>query len=265
MKSHDHKHINKDRFADSAGVPWDGRAFDQNPFADDDGSARPELLAAIHQFHITQDPADVFVEFSKSRLLIPLLADLGESEQGAHGQTVDKSADLSIVNVRTPDDQVALPVFSSVETMQRWNKLARPVPSDAVKIALAAASEGNTRIILDPGSETEFAFRRAAIAALAQQKTWLAPHLSSVVKKEFEFAIQDEPLIAKVEIGSLDPQSRLAGPEVRVELQVEAGLTKEQLEEVLHRITQKWAASDTISSSVDSMALVVKPALPKGN
>lgn len=263
MKSHDHKHINKDRLADSAGVPWDGRAFDQNPFADDDGSARPELISAINQFHVSQDPANVFVEFSKSRLLIPLLADLGESEEGAHGHKVDKSAELSIVNVRTPDDQVGLPVFSSVETMQRWNALARPVPSDAIKIALAAASEGNTRIVLDPGSETEFAFRRAAIAALAQQKTWIAPHLSADVKKDFELGVAGEPMVTEVKISSLDPQSRLVGPEVKVELHVKSGLTKEQLEEVLHRVTQTWASSEVISSSVDSMALVVKPVADK--
>lgn len=260
MKSHDHKHINKNHLADSAGVPWDGRAFNENPFANDDGSARPELIQAIRTFHETLDPKNVFEEFSKSRVLIPLLADLGESEEGAHGHTVDKSADLSIVNVQTPDDQVGLPVFSSVEAMQRWNPSARPVPSDAVKVALAAASEGNTRIILDPGSDTEFAFRRSAIAALAQQKDWSAPHLSQSVIGEFEKAVDGESEITKVLIGSLDPNSRLAGPEVKVELQVKKGLTKDQLEEILHRVTERWAQSEVIASSVDSMALVVKPA-----
>lgn len=259
MKSHDHQHINKDRFADSAGVPWDGRAFSENPFADDDGTARPELIAAIKDFHISQDPAKVFEEFSKSRVLIPLLADLGESEDGAHGLKVDKSAELSIVNVSTPDDQVGLPVFSSVEAMLRWNPVARPVPSDAVKVALAAASEGNTRIILDPGSETEFAFRRAAIAALAQQKVWQAPHLSSEILIEFETGIKDESEIAALALSSLDPQSRLAGPELKVELQIKIGLSKDQLEQVLHRVTEAWANSQIISGSVDSMALVVKP------
>ena len=260
MKSHDHKHVNKNPLADSAGVPWDGRAFNENPFADDDGSARPELVNAIREFHETGDASKVFSEFSKSRLLIPLLADLGESEEGAHGQTIDKSADLSIVNVETPDGQIGLPVFSSVDTMQRWNSTARPVPSDAIRVALAAASEGNTRIILDPGSETEFAFRRAAIAAMAQQQSWIPPHLSTSVIAEFEKAVATEDAIAKVSISSLDPQSRLAGPEVKVQLHVVAGLDKEQLEEVLHRVTQNWAESDVIASSVDSMALVVKPA-----
>lgn len=263
MKSHDHQHINKDPLADSAGVPWDGRAFNENPFANDDGSARPELISAIREFHETGDATKVFVEFSKSRLLIPLLADLGESGEGAHGQTVDKSADLSIVNVETPDAQVGLPVFSSVDSMKLWNTTARPVPSDAIRVALAAASEGNTRIILDPGSETEFAFRRAAIAAMAKQQTWSPPHLSVLVKAEFEKGVANEDSIAKVVISSLDPQSRLAGPEVKVELQVVAGLNKEQLEEVLHRITQNWAESEIISSSVDSMALVIKPAEDK--
>jgi hypothetical protein len=260
MKSHNHQHINKNPLADSAGVPWEGRAFSENPFANDDGSARPELLNAIHEFHETGDASKVFSEFSKSRLLIPLLADIGESEEGAHGQTVDKSADLSIVNVETPDGQVGLPVFSSVEAMQRWNGTARPVPSDAIRVALAAASEGTTRIILDPGSETEFAFRRAAIAAMAQQQNWMPPHLSPEVVSEFENGVAAEGAIAKVLVSSLDPQSRLAEPEVKVELQVVAGLSKEQLEEILHRVTQIWAASDVISSSVDSMALVVKPA-----
>jgi hypothetical protein len=263
MKSHDHQHINKDPLADSAGVPWDGRAFNENPFANDDGSARPELISAIREFHETGDATKVFVEFSKSRLLIPLLADLGESGEGAHGQTVDKSADLSIVNVETPDAQVGLPVFSSVDSMKLWNTTARPVPSDAIRVALAAASEGNTRIILDPGSETEFAFRRAAIAAMAKQQTWSPPHLSVLVKAEFEKGVANEDSIAKVVISSLDPQSRLAGPEVKVELQVVAGLNKEQLEEVLHRVTQNWAESEIISSSVDSMALVIKPAEDK--
>lgn len=260
MKSHEHQHVNKDPLADSAGVPWDGRGFNENPFANDDGSARAELIGAITEFHENGDASLVFEEFSKSRLLIPLLADLGESGKGAHGQTVDKSADLSIVNVETPDGQVGLPVFSSVETMHRWNSKARPVPTDAIRVALAAASEGNTRIILDPGSETEFAFRRAAIAAMAQQQNWTPPHLSTAVIREFEKGVSAEESISKVLISSLDPQSRLAGPEVKVELQVLAGLTKEELETVLHRVTQNWAASEVISSSVDSMALVVKPA-----
>ena len=95
---------------------------------------------------------------------------------------------------------------------------------------------------------------------MAQQQSWTPPHLSSVVIEEFEKGVAAEAVIDQVLISSLDPQSRLAGPEVKVELKVLAGLSKQQLEEVLHRVTQAWAESEVISSSVDSMALVVKPA-----
>lgn len=259
MHSHDNEHINKDRFADSAGVPWVGRSFSGNPFSNDDGSARPELIKAIEEFHNTGNASQVFVEFAKSRLLIPLLASLGESGEGAHGQTVDKSADLSIVTVETPDGQTGLPVFSSVETMKRWNPIARPVPSDAIRLALAAASEGNTRIVLDPGSPTEFAFRRNAIAAMAQQKDWVPPQFDERVIAAIDEGVSVSEPIEGIEVGSADPHSRLAGAEVKIELQVKRGLAKDELEQVLHRITSNWAASEVIASSIDSMTLVVKP------
>jgi hypothetical protein len=113
---------------------------------------------------------------------------------------------------------------------------------------------------LDPGSETEFAFRRSAIAALAQQKSWIPPQLDHQVIAAFKFGVENEETIQEILISSLDPMSRLAGPEIKVEVKVKVGLDKEQLEEVLHRVTQAWAASDVIASSVDSMALVVQPA-----
>ena len=128
--------MNSNRFSDSAGTPWSGRAFDVNNFAGDDGSAPAALISAIAKFHSGEALAeDVVDAIRESRLLIPLLADLGESEIGSHGQKVDKSAELSIVTVATPDDQNGLPVFSSVAAMQKWNPIARPVPADARRVA----------------------------------------------------------------------------------------------------------------------------------
>ncbi|MEY3316891.1 MAG: hypothetical protein RLZZ503_93, partial [Actinomycetota bacterium] len=157
------------KFTDSAGVPWAGRSFDINPYSGDNGEADPQLIETLIKFRAKEvGPEEVLVALGQARLLIPLIANLGESGEGAHGQTVDKSADLSIVTVLTPDNQKALPVFSSVAAMNHWNPEARPVPNDGRKVALAAASEGNTRLVLDPMSETEFVVRRPGIAAIAQ-------------------------------------------------------------------------------------------------
>jgi hypothetical protein len=257
MDSHDHKHINKDRFADSAGVPWEGRSFESNPFSNDDGSANPALISALAEFRANPgDPRLVFVAFAASRLLIPLLADLGESGEGAHGQTVDKSADLSIVTVQTPDGQTGLPVFSSVEAMSRWNRNARPVPTDAIRVALAAASEGNTRIVLDPGSETEFVFRRPAIKAMAMQQQWVPSFLNQEVGQAFAATIDEiEPSVLAIYLEAGDPLCRLQGAELQISLKVIAGLNPDEVQTLVSRLAEAWSQSELIAESVDSMQL----------
>jgi hypothetical protein len=257
MESHDHKHINKDRFADSAGVPWEGRSFDKNPFSEDDGSANPDLIRALAEFRENPaDPRGVFTAFASSRLLIPLLADLGESGEGPHGQTVDKSADLSIVTVQTPDGQTGLPVFSSVDSMARWNKIARPVPSDAPRVALAAAAEGNTRIVLDPGSETEFVFRRPAIKALAMRQEWVPSFLNEEVGQAFAVPIDaGEPSVLAIYLEAGDSRSRLEGAELQISLKLESGLSQDEVQELVSRLAEAWSQSELIAESVDSMQL----------
>ena len=71
-----------DKFHDSAGVPWEGREFSQNSWSQDDGST-PKVLAEVLDREF--DKAALFTALSQSRLLIPLLAELGESGVGAHG------------------------------------------------------------------------------------------------------------------------------------------------------------------------------------
>lgn len=259
MKSHSHEHINSDRLADSAGVPWAGRSFEQNPFSDDDGTASQALILALAEFQLSGDSSKVFIELSKSRLLIPLLADLGESETGAHGHTVDKSADLSIVTVKTPDGQTGLPVFSSVEAMARWNKLARPVPSDSIRVGLAAAAEGNTRVILDPGSATEFVLRRPAIEALAKQQKWTPPHVNRELFNAFTVPLRTETSVRELKLKSGDLMSRLTGPELIVSLQMKPGLAQKELEEIIARLINVWAAIPKLSDLVDSMKVEIQP------
>ena len=253
MGEHDHLY-NHNPLADSAGVPWKGRAFEPNNFAGDDGSADPALISAINELRAgTGSVENVVDSFRKARLLVPLLANLGQSEIGAHGQTVDKSADLSIVTVETPDQQDGLPVFSSVDTMKAWNPSARPVPVDAVKAALAAAQEQNTRIILDPGSQTEFVLRRPAIAAVAQGQPWLHPSKDARVHAAFVAATADASEILGFELRDIDPQSVLAAAEIQLELRLTSGLDRDELDRVLQNLAKSLAASHDIAEYVDSL------------
>jgi hypothetical protein len=249
-------HINPNRFTDSAGTPWEGRSFDQNSFADDDGKAPPELIQAISKFRAGEVGAEVVVDKIRvSRLLVPLLANLGDSEVGAHGQKVDKSAELSIVTVKSPDDQDSLVVFSSVEAMSRWNKTARPVPTDAIRIALAAASQMSTRIVLDPGSESEFVVRRPAIAKIAQSLPWLPPERNEAVLKVLRDSVAGEQLVVNLEASTADPQSRLLGSELQVILQLEQKAEPALVRGLIDRISSVWSESEEFASAVDSVAI----------
>lgn len=250
--------MNHDKFADSAGVPWEGRHFESNPWAGDDGTADPALISAIDAVAAgTGLPEQVHQALQKARLLVPLLASLGEAGEGAHGQTVDKSADLAIVSVASPDGQVALPVFTSVATMTAWNQTARPVPIEAARVALAAASEGNGRIIIDAGSATEFVIRKTAFRALAEGLEWVHPARDAAVKRAFAAAIDAEPAVENYAIQDGDPTAKLAGPEVLVYLKLTPGLGSEQINALVSSLGEKWAESESIAQRVDSIGVRV--------
>lgn len=252
--SHNHEHINQDRFADSAGVPWAGRSFEPNSWAGDQGQADELLVSSIHALNAgTGNNEQVVAALSKARVLIPLLAELGESGEGAHGQKVDKSADLAIVTVETPDGQDALPVFSSVEAMAIWNPTARPVPVSAQKAAIAAAQEGNTRIVLDAGNDTEFVVRRPALAAIAQGVEWVHPVRDTRVTAAFTEATAGISEILKFELSDCDPQSRLAAAEVQLELTLKPGMSRDELDVVLQNLAKALAASEAVAEYVDSL------------
>jgi hypothetical protein len=253
------EHLNPNRFTDSAGTPWEGRSFDQNAFADDDGKAPAALIAAIASFRNGDLGAEHVVDQIRgARLLVPLIAKLGESEIGPHGKKVDKSAELSIVTVKSPDDQESLVVFSSVEAMSRWNPSARPVPTDALRLCLAAASQMSTRVVLDPGSETEFVLRRPAISKIAQSLPWTPPEKNTEVLEVIERSIAAEPLIVGFDATTADPVSVLKGPELEIHLQLEAGLDPLVVRDLLERVSTFWSQSEEFATSVDSVSIKLR-------
>jgi hypothetical protein len=252
--------MNPNRFSDSAGVPWEGRQLEENRFAGDDGSAPQEFLSAIAAFRAgVKGQAEVVDALRSSRLLIPLLAKLGDSEIGANGLKVDKSAELSIVTVKAPDDQEALVVFSSVAAMSRWNPTARPVPTDAIRVCLAAASQLSTRVVIDPGSETQFVIRRPAIARIAQSLDWQPAELNPIVRKVVEESVSGEQAVSEFELQSADPEARLAGAELEVAIRLFIGSSPLEVRELLERVSKRWTESEEFAQAVDSVSIKLLP------
>lgn len=239
---------------DSAGQPWAGRSFDENAFSSDDGSAPPHLIEALERFRRGESgEADVVDAFRTARLLIPLVAHAGDVGVGPHGQTVDKTQELSIVTVAGPDGRNVLPVFSSVASLASWNSTARPVPADGIRVALAAAGEQTDLVVLDPTSDTEFAIRRPALWAIAQSQDWQPGYADPDVLDAFLTSVRTELAVLNVLLASGDPSARLGGPEVIVRLELIDGLTRTELDATLNRLAQRWAANDVIATRVDSL------------
>ena len=245
--------------ADSAGVPWAGRSFDPNPHAADDGRAPEALAAAIRRFRAGDGgQGDVVAEFGRSRLLIPLLAELGDggAEVGAHGLSVDKSQELSIVTVEGPDGRRVLPVFASVDAMARWNPAARPVPADGVRVALAAADDGTDLVVLDPGSDGRV---RAAPArgvggrAIAARGIRRSIRPTCATRSNARSAPSSPCSASTSKPATPTPDWR--GPSSSSGSTLVAGLTRAELDAVLQRLAARWAADDAIATLVDSLTV----------
>ena len=117
---------------------------------DDTGAADPALAAALAAY--AEDPArepEVLAALADARLLVPVVAELGESETGPDGLARDKSSDMATVLMRGPDGRLALLAFTGLEAMQRWDPDARPVPVPARTAALAALQDGAEALLID--------------------------------------------------------------------------------------------------------------------
>lgn len=242
--------------ADSAGVPWRGRRFQDNPHSGDDGSADAALLAALTAFRAgTGDAAAVVDAYRDARVLIPLVAEKGDEGVWPTGLRVDKTQELSIVTVAGPDGRRVLPVFTSVASMAAWDGSARPVPVDGVRTALSAAADDTDLIVIDPGTETEFVLRRPAVWAIGQGERWEPAHTSPEVFTGLQESIGAELAVLDLSVAPGDPDARLRGPELVVRLQLIDGLDRTQLDAVLQRLAARWAADDRIAVLVDSLTV----------
>lgn len=254
-----HEHGGVQNTSDSAGIPWQGRTFAEHPdpFANDLGTIPPALAAVLDGFKAgVKTKQEVLSIFAESRVLVPLLAIAGETGVTPDGKIVDKTQELSIVTVQAPDGRSVLPVFSSVDAMNRWNPEARPVPNLGRNVAVAALDDANELVVLDPTSPgTEFGIRRPALWALVRGEPAFDCASDSDVLAAFNESIQSESMVSRLALRDGDPQATLQKPELTVVLELRPGLDDAALSALLTRLQQRWSVSQVIAERVDSMAV----------
>lgn len=216
-----------DRNADSAGFPWAGRTFQHHDteYANDDGSIPAPFADAITKLRAEglRAPegdalARVVASLSDERLLVPLVAEAGETGVTPEGKVVDKSQELSIPTVAGPDGAAILPVFSNADAMRDWNPKARPVPASVQRVVVAALEDEAQRVVIDGGQETEFVLTAPMLRSLATGAAWIPAYQRQEVVQAIATAAASLTAVAALAIVPGDPHSRLQGPELQIVL-----------------------------------------------
>jgi hypothetical protein len=128
----------------------DVRTIPDPGFPDDSGQADAVLAGVLaERSRGRASSGQVLAVLQDCRLLVPVVAVLGEVEVDEQGLAHDKSSDMAAVLVRAADGSTGLLAFTSVESMARWDPQARPVPVTAAAAATAAVQDGAEALLVD--------------------------------------------------------------------------------------------------------------------
>jgi hypothetical protein len=146
-----------------------GRLIPDPGFAGDQGGADPRLRAALDAY--AADPGrllDVFVALQGSRLLVPVVAVLGESEVDGTDLAHDKTSDMATALLTGRDGRQALLAFTGLEALAAWRVDARPVPVPSTLAARSALQEGAVALVVDIAGPTTYAVEGELLEGLAR-------------------------------------------------------------------------------------------------
>ena len=146
----------------------DGTRLLGTAFGGDDGAADDDVravLAAVARGGAS--PAEALLVLQDARVLVPVVAVLGEVETGPDGLARDKSSDMAAVLVTGSRGGRALLAFTGTDAMHAWDPEARPVPVALTTAARAARQEEAAALVLDLAGPAPLTVHGRDLEALA--------------------------------------------------------------------------------------------------
>jgi hypothetical protein len=152
------------------------RSIPDPGFAGDDGTVAPEVTAALAAYDVDPDRghAAALAVLQHARLLVPVVAVLGEVEVDDAGLAHDKSSDMATVLMKGRDGRMALLAFTGTDSMRRWDPASRPVPVSTGDAARAAVHDGAEALLVDVAGPVLFVVEGDDLRALAEGFTLTA-------------------------------------------------------------------------------------------
>jgi hypothetical protein len=173
-----------------------GRRLAGPRFPDDDGSAGPQVTAALAAYAAGQGSEHaVLAALDSARLMVPVVALPGaEYEPGPGGLRHEKTSEMALPTVIGSDGRAALPAFTSAASLARWRPGARPVPVPAAQVWQSGAKDASA-VVIDIAGPVPFAVDGARLAALAHGRAAPLPHEDPDVMALTHEALAAEPVI----------------------------------------------------------------------
>ncbi|WP_329452166.1 SseB family protein [Streptomyces sp. NBC_01724] len=169
-------------------------------YSDDDGTADPVLTAALAAWAGGRTAIGPVLEALKgARLLVPVVAVLGEVEEDETGLRREKTSDMAVPTLQAGDRR-ALPAFTSTASLALWDPQARPVAVPLHQALQAAAHEKADTVVLDLAGPVAFELTGSALLALAEGRTSADPLDDPAVTSAVREAVAAEPAVIRAHL-----------------------------------------------------------------
>nr|WTB30035.1 SseB family protein [Streptomyces sp. NBC_00830] len=169
-------------------------------YSDDDGTADPALTSALAAWAGDRTAVGPVLEALKgARLLVPVVAVLGEVEEDETGLRREKTSDMAVPTLQAGDRR-ALPAFTSTASLARWDPQARPVAVPLHQALQAAAHEKADTVVLDLAGPVPFELTGSALLALAEGRTSADPLDDPAVTSAVRGAVAAEPAVIRAHL-----------------------------------------------------------------
>ncbi|NUP17583.1 MAG: SseB family protein [Streptomyces sp.] len=222
-----------------------------SPFSDDDGAADPRLSAALAAWaedRTAEGP--VLAALKDARLLVPVVAVLGEVEVDENGLRHEKTSDMAVPTLKA-GDRTALPAFTSTDSLARWDPAARPVAVPLHQALQAAAHEKADTVVLDLAGPVPFELTGSALLALAEGRTTADPLADPAVVDAVRAVVADVRAVLRAYLGPGQADGTLA-------LVFEPAVPQDA---GVHAVARRLAADETLRARlVRGLDLAVLPA-----
>lgn len=150
------------------------RSIPDPGFAGDDGGADPRLSAALAAYEQSPEAGDAdqhhatLAALQDARVVVPVVALLGEVEYDEDGRAHDKTSDMAAVLMTGRDGRTALLAFTGTPALQRWDPGSRPVPVTARQAARAAIHDNASALLLDVAGPVLFVVEGDDLSSMAE-------------------------------------------------------------------------------------------------